>query len=381
MSHNILITGASGYLGGTLLTRWKEANLPPYNKLYALIRTEEQANAVQTLYNAEPVQIDLRSDVDIEQAIISRDISIIYYLIDPLEDHPMVRALGTVKQRSGRGDVHFLFATGAKIFSSHTGLPADRVLLDTDEELYDLLKDVDGPQPLLVQAGKRNVQVIDDGASFGVRSYIFAPCIVYGKGQGFGNPISIQTVAVIRAAKKMRKIYTVDDSSAVRFIPHKTYCSLFPGIISPTPPHPPLRYVTSPTDLKIRIEMADDNTTLFLSILRDILSGQNLSHGKNGFYLASSGLVKWHDLYRVFSKRLLERGVIDDDTITPADDAALEEIATVLRRRKSFVPAEIGGRCTFTAARGHAIGWKAEHPPEHIFETAGEEVDLVLQHS
>lgn len=106
MSHNILITGASGYLGGTLLTRWKEANLPPYNKLYALIRTEEQANAVQTLYNAEPVQIDLRSDVDIEQAIISRDISIIYYLIDPLEDRiprVMVRALGTVKQRSGRG--------------------------------------------------------------------------------------------------------------------------------------------------------------------------------------------------------------------------------------------------------------------------------------
>ncbi|KAE8550528.1 hypothetical protein EYB25_006755 [Talaromyces marneffei] len=349
MSHNILITGASGYLGGTLLTRWKEANLPPYNKLYALIRTEEQANAVQTLYNAEPVQIDLRSDVDIEQAIISRDISIIYYLIDPLEDRiprVMVRALGTVKQRSGRGDVHFLFATGAKIFSSHTGLPADRVLLDTDEELYDLLKDADGPQPLLVQAGKRNVQVIDDGASFGVRSYIFAPCIVYGKGQGFGNPISIQTVAVIRAAKKMRKIYTVDDSSARWPVCH-----------------------------------IDDNTTLFLSILRDILSGQNLSHGKNGFYLASSGLVKWHDLYRAFSKRLLERGVIDDDTITPADDAALEEIATVLRRRKSFVPAEIGGRCTFTAARGHAIGWKAEHPPEHIFETAGEEVDLVLQHS
>lgn len=38
-------------------------------------------------------------------------------------------------------------------------------------------------------------------------------------------------------------------------------------------------------------------------------------------------------------------------------------------------------RCTFTAARGQTIGWKAEYPPEHIFEAAGEEVDLVLQHS
>lgn len=87
-----------------------------------------------------------------------------------------------------------------------------------------------------------------------------------------------------------------------------------------------------------------DNTTLFLSILRAILSGENPSHGKDGFYLAASGLVKWHDLYRAFSKRLLERGVIDDDTITPADDAALEQMATVLKGVKSFVPAEIGGR-------------------------------------
>lgn len=154
MSHNILITGASGYLGGTLLARWKEANLPAYNKLYALIRTEEQAKAVKELYNAEPVKIDLSSDADIEQAIISRDISVIYYLIDPLGDRiprVMIRALSTVKSNSGRQDVHFLFVTGAKIFSSHTGLPHDRELLDTDERLYDLLKNAEGSQPGLVQ--------------------------------------------------------------------------------------------------------------------------------------------------------------------------------------------------------------------------------------
>lgn len=154
MSHNILITGASGYLGGTLLARWKEAKLPAHNQVYALIRTEEQAKAVQELYNALPVKIDLSSDADIEQAIISRDISVIYYLIDPLEDRiprAMIRALSTVKSKSRRQDVHFLFASGAKIFSSHTGLPSDRELLDTDERLYDLLKNAEGSQPLLAQ--------------------------------------------------------------------------------------------------------------------------------------------------------------------------------------------------------------------------------------
>lgn len=47
MPNNILITGGSGYLGGTLLHRLKLAELPTYNTLYALVRTESQAQAVK----------------------------------------------------------------------------------------------------------------------------------------------------------------------------------------------------------------------------------------------------------------------------------------------------------------------------------------------
>ncbi|OKL61987.1 hypothetical protein UA08_02549 [Talaromyces atroroseus] len=348
MSHNILITGASGYLGGSLLASWNQANLPPYQKLYALVRNEEQAKAVKELYGAEPVQIDLNNESDIKQAIISRDINIVYWMISASEirvPRIMIQALADVKKRTGT-DAHFLFTSGAKVLSSHTGSPNDRPLLDTDPGLYELQRTADGPQPFLNTGARTNAEVIDIAESYGVRSYIFVPCIVYGRGEGFGNPISIQTVAIVRAAKRMQRMYTVDDSSASWPVCHLS-----------------------------------DNTALFLDILRAILSGQIPNYGKNGFYLAASGSVKWHDLFGAMAKTLVKRGVIHDESLTQADDAALEQMAPVLQGVKSFVPAEIGGHCTLTAVNGHAIGWKAKYPPEHIFELAEEEVDWVLAHS
>lgn len=51
-----------------------------------------------------------------------------------------------------------------------------------------------------------------------MRCYIFAPCIVYGKGEGFGNRISIQTVAIVQAAKALRQVYDVNIEGAVSVV-------------------------------------------------------------------------------------------------------------------------------------------------------------------
>lgn len=66
------------------------------------------------------------------------------------------------------------------------------------------------------EATDTNSTVIEEAEKYGVRSYIFAPCIVYGKGEGFSNRISIQTVAVVKAAKAMRRVYKVDQGTPVR---------------------------------------------------------------------------------------------------------------------------------------------------------------------
>lgn len=108
-SHRILITGASGYLGGTLLARWKGADLPAYDKLYALVRTDAQAKAVGQA-GAEPLTFDSRDEAAVRKAVVDNKITIVYYLIDAIRSEAQVnfiKALAEVKKATGQ-EVHFL---------------------------------------------------------------------------------------------------------------------------------------------------------------------------------------------------------------------------------------------------------------------------------
>ncbi|KAK7735370.1 hypothetical protein SLS63_003840 [Diaporthe eres] len=345
-SHRILVTGASGYLGGTLLARWKGADLPAYDKLYALVRTDAQAKAVEQ-YGAEALTFDSRDEAAVRKAVVDNKITIVYYLIDAIRSEAQVnfiKALAEVKKATGQ-EVHFLHTTGAKMFSSHAGAPTDAPLLDTNPALYSIHKtQVEAaPFDLIKTAVSTNNIVIEEAEKYGVRSYIFAPCMVYGRGEGFGNTISIQTVAIVKAAQAMKRVYKVDEGR-----PTWPVCHIL------------------------------DNTALYFEILRTILAGKELSHGRAGYFLASPGSVAWDDLYTAMAAALAKRNIIGDDSVVPANDSILEQIGEALGCSPEFVGVQIGGRCTFTAEHGSKIGWKPQYPPEHIIEDAENEVQLIL---
>jgi hypothetical protein len=150
MSHIILITGSSGYLGGSLLAQLGRTELPPHQKLYALVRTEQQAEAVKN-YGAEPLVLDLQDEGAVVKSIVDAQISIIYFLVDALKSTfqiPMIKALSEVKKQTGR-DVHFLHTSGAKIFSEHAGFPKNQEIADTDQGLFELQKTLKAPHDLM----------------------------------------------------------------------------------------------------------------------------------------------------------------------------------------------------------------------------------------
>ena len=69
----------------------------------------------------------------------------------------------------------------------------------------------------LEAAVNTNNTIIETSLEYGVKSYIFIPCVVYGKGEGFGNKTSIQTVAIVNAAKKTGRVYRPNSEDFVCF--------------------------------------------------------------------------------------------------------------------------------------------------------------------
>lgn len=143
MSRNVLITGGSGYIGGSLLAKLKNTtDLPSHGTVYALVRSNEQAERVKSHYNATPLTIDLEDQSAITTTLREKQISVVFFLINAFNADAQVKfieALAAVKDRYGV-QTHFLHTTGAKLFSSFTGHPTDRVLSDAEEELYEIQK-------------------------------------------------------------------------------------------------------------------------------------------------------------------------------------------------------------------------------------------------
>jgi nucleoside-diphosphate-sugar epimerase len=154
MSHSILITGASGYLGGSLLAQLSLTKLPPHKALYALIRSDQQAEQVKR-YGAEPFNLDLEDESAVIKSIVDAKISIIFFLVDAVNSTfqlPLIKALGKLKKQNVQ-DVHFLHTSGAKMFSEHAGLPTDRELRDDDQGLFELQKTTKAPYDMMNTVG------------------------------------------------------------------------------------------------------------------------------------------------------------------------------------------------------------------------------------
>lgn len=68
----ILITGASGYIGGSLISLIQSQSLVDASRIYALVRKDEHEAAVRKL-GLHPLRFNLDDKTEVEEAIVRNE--------------------------------------------------------------------------------------------------------------------------------------------------------------------------------------------------------------------------------------------------------------------------------------------------------------------
>lgn len=186
---NIFITGATGYIGGSVAARLLERG----HTVSGLVRSKEKADRLLKL-GVEPVLGDLDDAALLHAAASGADAVI----NTASSDHrPAVEAMLGGLEGSGKP---FLHTSGA-------GKMSDNV---AGEVLSDIIYAEDTPfVPLPERQARHDLdRLVQEAAARGIRSMVVCPTLIYGKGLGL-SPDSVQLPLLARQGRENGVIRTV----------------------------------------------------------------------------------------------------------------------------------------------------------------------------
>ncbi|KAF3800210.1 hypothetical protein GCG54_00003738 [Colletotrichum gloeosporioides] len=340
MSHNILITGAAGYIGGSVLADFIERTRGPINKanIFAVVRTEEQAQKLHLAkLGVNVVQFDLTDQQAVVEAIVQNKIDLVIHTAGVIDHQPLsnlMKGLGKLRETTGK-DIFFVHTSVATLFTEDGGWSAGEVK-DTDS-LYEKEKEIGGPN----HARLSNILVMDQAEAFGVTPFIIPVPLVYGRGTGQGRKLSVNIPAMVRASKRLRVVHKFDKDAR---------------------------------QLAIHIR---DLVELYRLLTENILLGKPIPSGREGYYFATVHRVPWWDVMDRIAVAMHARGLVDEPMtkVWPSYDVA----ADTLGFPRLYIRAMGTSNGELVAVNGYKLGWQPKWTQEMFLESIDDEVNDVLE--
>ncbi|KAH6689627.1 hypothetical protein F5X68DRAFT_254049 [Plectosphaerella plurivora] len=340
MSQNILITGAGGYIGGSILADFLKSDTAPIINacVIAAVRSAQQADKIAKL-GVKVVPLDMKDEKSVEETIIGNEIDVVLHTASSHEPNiasHLIAALGRRCQLSGRL-VSFIHTSGTTAFAPEAGWPAEQVK-DTDN-VYDIEKRISAHHPIRLT----DVGVIDEGEAHGVNTYIVVVPSVYGKGSGEGKKLSIAFPIFIRASIRDRVVRRFDQDGTP-FVSH-----------------------------------ISDLVSFYRLLTENILNGTALRSGKDGYYFPMAHKTSNWAVMNAFARRLHAAGLVEEaepGTWT-SDEAAAEALGIPVQ-----IVRVMGTHSThLTPMKPHELGWKPKWNEELLLSDSciDQEIQNVLE--
>ncbi|KAI6006832.1 hypothetical protein EDD15DRAFT_2207248 [Pisolithus albus] len=334
----IFFTGATGYVGGTVLARLVEHPTFPDSEFTLLIRPskKDKVSALHSLgfktvlgsYDDLDILEDQASKADIIFSIADAD--------NVAAAQAILRGLKKRYEATGRQSL--------LIHTSGTGVLVDDAKgLHSTDIIYDDLNP-DQIENLAITQLHRNVDVaiVDADRENYVKTYIILPSTIYALAKtkfvdlGLQNPSSLQIPQLIRAGLLKGQGGVVGKGE-----------NIWPNV------------------------HVDDIADLFVVVYENALSGR-AGHGREGFYFGENGEHKLYDVSKVVAQELYNIGKGKSPEPAPFTE---EDYS----RPENFGLEFLGTNARCLARRGRALGWKPRYTTEDVFKSIKPEVEYVIR--
>ncbi|VUC22173.1 unnamed protein product [Clonostachys rosea] len=333
--YNVLITGTSGFIGGSLLADLLSRTDGPIKnaKIFAAARSDEQVESVSKL-GINVLQIDLMDEKSVLNAVLKNEIDIIVHTagaILPQMATNLIKSLGERRRASGT-ETHYIHTSVATMFSEEGGWPYGQVK-DSDDSILEKEKEIGEANPI-------NVLVAELGKAEGVTTYNVPVPTVYGRGTGEWRKLSVNIPAITRASMKLKTVYKFEKDG-----------------------HPPAIHIS-------------DLTALYAAILEKIILKETIPSGEKGYYFAMAHKSPWWEVMERLAQSMHARGLVSEPTakVWPSYEVAAEHTGFPL----IFIRAIGTSNGDLVPVNGPKIGWQPKWTEKMYLDSIDDEVQAVL---
>ncbi|KAM6511444.1 hypothetical protein FALCPG4_016447 [Fusarium falciforme] len=334
MVQNVLITGAAGYIGGSVLAdlllhsndSFKDA------KFFAAVRAQDQVESVSKL-GIDAVNVNLNDKAAVEEAVLRNEIHTAGSMYPAMTTN-LIAALGQ-RQRDSGNKTYLIHSSVATMFTEEGGWPSGEVR-DTDP-LLSKEREIGTENPVR----ETNILLADEGKAQNVTTLNVVVPVVYGRGTGECRKLSVNIPAFVRTSIKLKTVYKFDVDG-------------------------------SPAAVHI-----SDLTSLYLLLLEKILRQEPVPSGENGYYFALAHRSPWWKVMNGLAKGLYSRRLVTEPEVQvwPSYDEAADTMGFP-RLYMRAIGTSSGHLIPENALK---LGWKPKWDERRFLDSLDDEIEAVQQ--
>ncbi|KAH7143668.1 hypothetical protein EDB81DRAFT_501355 [Dactylonectria macrodidyma] len=265
----VLLTGATGYVGGSVLSTLLSSTNPLLQQLSisALVRKQQQAEVLQTKGVKAVVFRDL-DDAELLTRVASEHDVVIHTAsgFHLGSASALIKGLGLRRAGTG-GKVHYIHTSGSWNFadSSPDSQGTSPTNFSDKSDLYTHLEHLEAQRPFSQRTTL--LEVVAASERQDVSAYILLPPDVYGQGTGFFNQHTMQLFDLVKSALNEGRAEYVDGGLGGAGHVH-----------------------------------IEDLAALYDVLLARILAGGDVPVGRDGLFFTETGYHSWLDVSKTISE-------------------------------------------------------------------------------